>query len=88
MERKGQQAFWHANRMGHDRKDIPGTRMHISFVDLDFKIADPPATTLFAHMYPDKNFCIDIDNMKIGIIYYLQSHDLRFSYLILIGVFP
>ncbi|OQY58016.1 MAG: hypothetical protein B6245_14085 [Desulfobacteraceae bacterium 4572_88] len=35
MERKGQQAFWHANRMGHDRKDIPGTRMHISFVDLD-----------------------------------------------------
>jgi len=37
--------------------------------------------------YMDKNFCIYLDNMKIGIIYYSQSHDLRFSYLILTGVF-
>ena len=51
-------------------------------------IAADVSTARKEGMYPDKNFCIDIDNMKIGIIYYLQSHDLRFSYLILIGVFP
>ncbi len=42
-------AFWQARREHTGRKDIPGTQMFLSFVDLDFDSAVPPAKTVFAH---------------------------------------
>ncbi len=49
MECKGHKAFWHAMRRDSERKDLPGTQMYISFVDLDFKTALPDTPTVFAH---------------------------------------
>lgn len=48
LERRGQRAFWHARRSATGRKDLPGTHIHLSFVDLDFNPAQPPDTTVFA----------------------------------------
>jgi type VI secretion system protein ImpG len=42
-------AFWHARREPSDRKDLPGTEMFLSFVDLNFNPSLPPHQTIFAH---------------------------------------
>ncbi len=48
-EKKDHRAFWYARRELAGRKDIPGTRMFVSFVDLDFNPGMPPASTVYAH---------------------------------------
>lgn len=45
-----QQAYWVARRSGTGRRDLPGSDVHLRFVDLDFNIAKPPDETLFAHV--------------------------------------
>lgn len=50
MERRGQKAFWHARRLPTGRKDLPGTNIYLSFLDLDFKPTLPPKQTIFAHL--------------------------------------
>lgn len=45
----GQGAFWHARRDPSGREDLPGTEVHISFVDLDFNPSLPPTQTVYAH---------------------------------------
>jgi type VI secretion system protein ImpG len=47
--RNRQSAYWIARRQPTVRADLPGTEILISFVDLDFKPARPPAQTIFAH---------------------------------------
>ncbi|MBW1766817.1 MAG: type VI secretion system baseplate subunit TssF [Deltaproteobacteria bacterium] len=49
MERTGHKAYWIAKRQPTGKKDLPGTEMLFSFVDLDFDPHLPPATTVFAH---------------------------------------
>ncbi|HEU4387919.1 MAG TPA: type VI secretion system baseplate subunit TssF, partial [Blastocatellia bacterium] len=46
-----QQSFWHARRLPTGRKDLPGTEMLLSFLDLDFKPSLPPNQTVFAHTW-------------------------------------
>lgn len=47
---RGQTAFWHARRVPCQRADLAGTDILLSFVDLDFDPARPPADTVFAHV--------------------------------------
>ncbi len=49
MERKEQQAFWHARRVPAVRDDIGGTDLLLSFVDLDFNPRLPPEEVVYAH---------------------------------------
>jgi len=49
MDGKEQRAFWHAHRGPTGREDLPGTEIHISLVDLDFKPSLPPLQTVYAH---------------------------------------
>lgn len=44
-----QQAFWMARRVDTGRKDLPGTDVFLSFVDLDFSPKLPPEQTVYAH---------------------------------------
>ncbi len=48
LEQRGQRAFWQARRASTGRKELPGTHVFLSLVDLDFNISVPPATTLYA----------------------------------------
>jgi len=49
LENRQQKAFWHARRIPTGRKDLPGTDVLLSFLDLNFKPAHPPAQTVYAH---------------------------------------
>jgi type VI secretion system protein ImpG len=49
MAGRGHQAFWHARRQVSLRKDVPGSEMLLSLVDLDFKPYLPPSETVYAH---------------------------------------
>jgi type VI secretion system protein ImpG len=42
-------AFWHGRRVLTQREDIPGTDIYLSFLDLNFNPAMPPAEVVFAH---------------------------------------
>lgn len=48
LARRGQRTFWHARRTATGQKNLPGTHVHLSFVDLDFNPARSPRTTVFA----------------------------------------
>lgn len=43
-------AYWYARRVASERKDIPGSEVMLSLVDLSFKPSLPAAQTLFAHL--------------------------------------
>lgn len=49
MAARNQREFWYARRESTGMADMPGTRMNIAFVDLDFNPRVPPTRTLFAH---------------------------------------
>jgi type VI secretion system protein ImpG len=49
MDGGGDRAFWHARRAVSLNKDISGTEVFLSFLDLDFKPTHPPAQTVYAH---------------------------------------
>jgi len=49
MGQKDQKAFWFARRENTGREELPGTRMLISFVNLDFKTSSPPVETVYAN---------------------------------------
>jgi len=48
LEQRGQKAYWHARRESTGRKELPGTHVYLSLVDLDFNIHVPPTTTIYA----------------------------------------
>lgn len=48
MEGKEQSVFWNSRRESIHEEDFYGTRMLLSFVDLDFNPSVPPARTVFA----------------------------------------
>jgi type VI secretion system protein ImpG len=49
MDGREPRAFWHSRRVPTARKDLPGTDVYLSFLDLDFKPSLPPTQTVFAH---------------------------------------
>lgn len=49
MDGAEHRAFWHARRAPSLNKDVPGSEMFLSFLDLDFNPAQPPAQTVYAH---------------------------------------
>ncbi len=49
MDDVGQRAFWHARREHSLDRDIPGTEVFLSFLDLDFNPALPPDEVVYAH---------------------------------------
>jgi type VI secretion system protein ImpG len=49
MDNSKHRAFWHATRRDSNRKEVPGTEMFLSFLDLNFRPADPPVQTVYAH---------------------------------------
>jgi type VI secretion system protein ImpG len=49
MNGGGDEAYWHARRTVSLNKDISGTEVFLSFLDLDFKPSLPPAQTVYAH---------------------------------------
>jgi len=46
---KSSRAFWNARRIETGREDLPGTDIYLSFLDLDFTPAMPPAQVVYAH---------------------------------------
>ncbi|HTA43770.1 MAG TPA: type VI secretion system baseplate subunit TssF [Bryobacteraceae bacterium] len=42
-------AFWYARRERTAREDLPGMDLYLSFLDLNFSAATPPAAAVFAH---------------------------------------
>ncbi len=49
LDGRAQTAFWYAHSQLTRRRDIPGTEMHISFLDLDFNRTVPPVEVAYAH---------------------------------------
>jgi type VI secretion system protein ImpG len=49
LESSNHKAFWHARRVPAQRKDVPGTEMVLSFLDLDLNPSLPPMQTVYAH---------------------------------------
>lgn len=49
LETSDHKAFWHARRLPSQRKDLPGTEMVLSFLDLNLKPSTPPVQTVYAH---------------------------------------
>ena len=49
MDGSKHRAFWQATRRNSNRKDVPGTEVFLSFLDLNFKPSDPPVQTVYAH---------------------------------------
>lgn len=44
-----QRAFWYARRVASRRREVPGSEIMLSFVDLDFDPAEPGSSTVWAH---------------------------------------
>ncbi|HEV3470597.1 MAG TPA: type VI secretion system baseplate subunit TssF [Pyrinomonadaceae bacterium] len=49
MDGGGHNAFWHARRAESVDRDVSGTEMFLTFLDLDFRPSLPPAQTVYAH---------------------------------------
>jgi type VI secretion system protein ImpG len=49
MDGDEHRAFWHARRQPSLNRDIPGSEVFLSFLDLDFKPTRAPADTVYAH---------------------------------------
>jgi type VI secretion system protein ImpG len=49
LESSHHNAFWHARRVPAQRKDLPGTEIVLSFLDLDLNPSLPPMQTVYAH---------------------------------------
>jgi type VI secretion system protein ImpG len=49
LESTHHKAFWHARRVPAQRKDLPGSEIVLSFLDLDLNPSLPPMQTVYAH---------------------------------------
>ncbi len=49
LESSHHRAFWHARRVPAQRKDLPGSEIVLSFLDLDLNPSLPPMQTVYAH---------------------------------------
>lgn len=51
MWEREHKSFWHGRRVSSSRKDIEGTEILLSFVDLDFEPSLPTTEVVFAHTW-------------------------------------
>jgi type VI secretion system protein ImpG len=49
MQAANHRAFWHARRVTSPRRDVRGTEMLLSFLDLDLNPSQPAMQTVYAH---------------------------------------
>lgn len=49
MAERGHKTYWHSRREPSLRKDVPGSEMLLTLVDLDFQPVHPAAETIYAH---------------------------------------
>jgi type VI secretion system protein ImpG len=49
MQEREHRAFWHMRRLPSGQRDIPGTEVYVTFLDLDHTPSSPPVQTAYAH---------------------------------------
>ncbi|HEX6043055.1 MAG TPA: type VI secretion system baseplate subunit TssF [Pyrinomonadaceae bacterium] len=72
LETSNHSAFWHARRVPAQRKDLPGSEMVLTFLDLDLKPSLPPMQTVYAH-----TLCTNRDlpsELPVGAVFQLEQH--------------
>ena len=72
LETSNHSAFWHARRVPAQRKDLPGSEMVLTFLDLDLKPSLPPMQTVYAH-----TLCTNRDlpsELPVGAVFQMEQH--------------
>lgn len=72
LDTANHKAFWHARRVPAQRKDLAGTEMLLSFLDLDLKPSGPPVQTVYAH-----TLCTNRDlpsELPVGAVFQMEQH--------------
>src|ERR1044072_1259878 len=72
LETSDHKAFWHARRVPAQRKDLAGTEMMLSFLDLDLKPSFPAVQTVYAH-----TLCTNRElacELPVGAVFQMEQH--------------
>jgi type VI secretion system protein ImpG len=70
LETSDHKAFWHARRVPAQRKDLPGTEMLLSFLDLNLNPSLPPMQTVYAH-----TLCTNRElELPVGAVFQMDQH--------------
>ncbi|HZN05804.1 MAG TPA: type VI secretion system baseplate subunit TssF [Pyrinomonadaceae bacterium] len=72
LETSNHSAFWHSRRVPAQRKDVPGTEMVLTFLDLDLKPRLPAMQTVYAH-----TLCTNRDlpsELPVGAVFQMEQH--------------
>lgn len=72
LETSNHSAFWHARRVPAQRKDLSGSEMVLTFLDLDMKPSLPPMQTVYAH-----TLCTNRDlpsELQVGAVFQMEQH--------------
>ncbi|HEU4766451.1 MAG TPA: type VI secretion system baseplate subunit TssF [Pyrinomonadaceae bacterium] len=71
LESSDHRAFWHARRVPAQRKDLVGTEMVLSFLDLDLNPSKPAMQTVYAH-----TLCTNRDlpsELPVGAVFQMEQ---------------
>jgi type VI secretion system protein ImpG len=72
LETSNHTAFWHGRRVPAQRKDLTGTEMVLTFLDLDLKPRLPAMQTVYAH-----TLCTNRDlpsELSVGAVFQMEQH--------------
>ena len=72
LDASNHKAFWHARRVPAQRKDLPGTEMLLSFLDLELKPSYPAMQTVYAH-----TLCTNRElasELPVGAVFQMEQH--------------
>ncbi len=72
LDTSNHKAFWHARRVPAQRKDLAGTEMLLSFLDLDMRPSFPPMQTVYAH-----TLCTNRElpsELPVGAVFQMEQH--------------
>jgi type VI secretion system protein ImpG len=72
LETSNHTAFWHGRRVPAQRKDLTGTEMVLTFLDLDLKPRLPAMQTVYAH-----TLCTNRDlpsELPVGAVFQMEQH--------------
>jgi len=72
LETSNHKSFWHARRVPAQQKDLAGTEMVLSFLDLDLNPSLPPMQTVYAH-----TLCTNRElacELPLGAIFRMEQH--------------
>ena len=72
LEESEHKAFWHARRVPAQRKDLPGTEMVLSFLDLNLKPSSPAVQTVYAHtLCTNRELAMEL---PVGAVFQMEQH--------------